>query len=84
MRKYLPIFIIFLGIIANLLVLFPLYIHSWQTVIGLLIGVLGVNLAISNYKKSHNITWEKNCLILGGTINIAPVLYFIFLIFAIS
>ena len=84
MKKYLPIFIIFLGLLVNLLVLVPqFYIHSWQTVIGLLLGVLGVNLAISNYKKT-NITWKKNCLILGGVINVTPVLYFIFLFFAIG
>ena len=42
MKKYLSTFILFFGVVANLLVLTPqLYIHSQQTVIGLILGIIG-------------------------------------------
>ncbi|WP_159156983.1 hypothetical protein [Enterococcus faecalis] len=52
MKKYLSTFILFFGVVANLLVLTPqLYIHSQQTVVGLILGIIGFILAIFNYKK---------------------------------
>ncbi len=52
MKRYLFTFILFLGVVANLLVLTPqLYIHSQQTVVGLILGIIGFILAIFNYKK---------------------------------
>ncbi|MGH2155674.1 hypothetical protein ACQ1ZV_13575 [Enterococcus faecalis] len=54
MKRYLFTFILFLGVVANLLVLTPqLYIHSQQTVVGLILGIIGFILAIFNYKKSQ-------------------------------
>ncbi|EHQ8840325.1 hypothetical protein KI123_002988, partial [Enterococcus faecalis] len=54
MKKYLSIFILFFGVVANLLVLTPqLYIHSQQTVVGLILGIIGFILAIFNYKKGY-------------------------------
>ncbi|EKI8610976.1 hypothetical protein PFX17_003038, partial [Enterococcus faecalis] len=54
MKRYLFTFILFLGVVANLLVLTPqLYIHSQQTVVGLILGIIGFILAIFNYKKGY-------------------------------
>ena len=83
MKKYLPILFIFLGGITNFLVLTPIYIHSLQTIIGLLLGIIITILAFFNYKKAQ-IHWQKVCLILGGIINIYPVLYFTLLFFALG
>ena len=84
MKKYLSTFILFFGVVANLLVLTPqLYIHSQQTVIGLILGIIGFILAIFNYKKEYK-TYPKIGFILGGIINIYPVLYFTFLFFALG
>ena len=84
MKKYLSTFILFLGVAANLLVLTPqLYIHSQQTVVGLILGIIGFILAIFNYKKGYK-TYQKIAFILGGIINIYPVLYFTFLFFALG
>lgn len=57
MKRYLFTFILFLGVVANLLVLTPqLYIHSQQTVVGLILGIIGFILAIFNYKKDIKLT----------------------------
>lgn len=57
MKKYLSTFILFFGVVANLLVLTPqLYIHSQQTVVGLILGIIGFILAIFNYKKDIKLT----------------------------
>ncbi|AFO45850.1 TPA: hypothetical protein I0H52_RS14050 [Enterococcus faecalis] len=84
MKKYLPAFIILIGLLVNLLVLAPqIYIHSQQTVVGLILGITGFILAIFNYKKGYK-TYQKIAFILGGIINIYPVLYFTFLFFALG
>ncbi|ELU8996024.1 hypothetical protein SOQ50_001850 [Enterococcus faecalis] len=84
MKKYLTVVILFLLVVANLLVLTPqLYIHSQQTVAGLILGIIGFILAIFNYKKGYK-TYQKIGFILGGIINIYPVLYFTFLFFALG
>lgn len=84
MKKYLSTFILFFGVVANLLVLTPqLYIHSQQTVVGLILGIIGFILAIFNYKKGYK-AYQKIAFILGGIINIYPVLYFTFLFFALG
>ncbi|EGO8925754.1 hypothetical protein D3073_15675, partial [Enterococcus faecalis] len=80
----LPAFIILIGLLVNLLVLAPqIYIHSQQTVVGLILGITGFILAIFNYKKGYK-TYQKIAFILGGIINIYPVLYFTFLFFALG
>lgn len=54
MKKYLSTFILFFGVVANLLVLTPqLYIHSQQMIVGLILGIIGFILAIFNYKKGY-------------------------------
>ncbi|MGH2155887.1 hypothetical protein ACQ1ZV_14850 [Enterococcus faecalis] len=54
MKTYLFTFILFLGVVANVLVLTPqLYIHSQQTVVGLILGIIAFILAIFNYKKTQ-------------------------------
>ncbi|EIR4022276.1 hypothetical protein LWX94_002590 [Enterococcus faecalis] len=84
MKKYLPAFIILIGLLVNLLVLAPqIYIHSQQTVVGLILGITGFILAIFNLKKT-NTTLQKTCSILGAIINIVPVLYFVFLFFTLG
>ena len=83
MKKYLPIIILILGGIANFLILTPLYIHYLQTIIGLLLGVIITILAVICYQKVQY-TWQKVCLLLSVIISISPVLYFIFLVFAIG
>ncbi|EKF8797878.1 hypothetical protein O0831_002630, partial [Enterococcus faecalis] len=54
-----------------------------QTVVGLILGIIGFILAIFNYKKGYK-TYQKIAFILGGIINIYPVLYFTFLFFALG
>ena len=79
MEKYLSLII---GMFVNILLLPFIRIHSWQTIVALLLGIFGLILAISKLKKAQQ-TWQKACLILSGVLNIIPFFYFIVLIFYI-
>lgn len=83
MSKYLSIIILLVGITVNILLMSNIYIHSWQTITALILGILCTIFAILIYKNDYS-NWQKTCIVIGGIANAIPVLYFIFLLFAIG
>lgn len=79
MSKYLSIIILLVGITIDILLMPNIYIHSGQTIIALLLGILCTILAILVYKHAYT-NWQRLCIVLGGITNTIPVLYFYFLL----
>ncbi|KAA9188008.1 hypothetical protein F6X95_01165 [Enterococcus durans] len=86
MMKYSGMISVVFGLLVNLL----LFVDDASLVLGLtsvipvfILGAIGTVIAIFGFLKLSNNYLRMSCVV-GGLLNLLPILYFIFLIFAIG